>query len=257
MPTCPPRTDCMAVSESPRISRPSKSTLPEIETLASRTKPSIEYIATLLPEPDSPTMPSTSFAPTSKDSPSTAWTMPWRVEKETERSRTLSTASVVGVSSDNADPRVDVGVEHVDDGAREYDGEGAVHHAAHDERQIQALESLVGEEADTRESEDDFGQQGRSADEYPDVQSKERDDRDHRTAQRVSIEDPTFREALRSRGADGVLVQGVDQFTAQDPGVDTGVQARQRHPREHQVREPLPGAHGERHVPTVRYPGEY
>src|SRR5580700_11257863 len=129
MPTSPPRTDCISVSESPRISRPSKRTLPEIETLASRTSPSIEYMATLLPDPDSPTMPSTSFAPTSKESPSTARTTPWRVAKETERSRTDSTASLEVGSSDNADPRVDVGVEHVHDGAREHDEERAVHHA--------------------------------------------------------------------------------------------------------------------------------
>src|ERR1700688_3843787 len=117
MPTSPPRTDCMSESDSPRISRPSKRTLPEIETLASRTSPSIEYMATLLPEPDSPTMPNTSLAPTSKESPSTARTTPWRVANETDRSRTLRTASVEWASGDNADPGIDVGVEHVDHGA--------------------------------------------------------------------------------------------------------------------------------------------
>src|ERR1019366_573867 len=123
MPISPPRTDCISVSESPRISRPSKRTLPEMETFASRTSPSIEYMATLLPDPDSPTMPSTSLAPTSKESPSTARTTPSRVANETERSRTLRTALVEDSSGDNADPRIDIGVQHVDDRAREYDEE--------------------------------------------------------------------------------------------------------------------------------------
>src|SRR5665213_2352261 len=173
MPTSPPRTDCISVSESPRISRPSKRTLPEIETLASRTSPSIEYMATLLPDPDSPTMPSTSFAPTSKESPSTARTTPWRVAKETERSRTLRTAFVGGFSSDNANPWINIGVEDVDDGTREHDEERAVHDATHDEGQVKVLESLIGQPTDSLETKDDFGQQRSTTDEHAHVESEE------------------------------------------------------------------------------------
>src|SRR5438552_12884136 len=58
-------------------------------------KPSSDRPVTVLPEPDSPTMPSTSPRPTSNETPSTAFTTPARVKKWTLRSSTTSTADMI------------------------------------------------------------------------------------------------------------------------------------------------------------------
>src|SRR5882757_3678631 len=58
-------------------------------------RPRIESPVTVLPEPDSPTMPSTSPRATSNDTPSTAFTTPARVKKWTFRSSTASTADMM------------------------------------------------------------------------------------------------------------------------------------------------------------------
>src|SRR5689334_9965465 len=55
----------------------------------------IDRAVTVLPEPDSPTMPSTSFSSTSKDTPSTAWTVPSSVGNWTCRPSTESTVARV------------------------------------------------------------------------------------------------------------------------------------------------------------------
>ena len=56
----------------------------------------IDIIVTLLPEPDSPTIPSTSPGETENETPSTARTMPSSVRKETCRSLTSRSGSVTG-----------------------------------------------------------------------------------------------------------------------------------------------------------------
>src|SRR5947209_11847513 len=55
-------------------------------------RPSSESPVTVLPEPDSPTIPSTSPRPTANDRPSTAFTTPARVKKWTFRSSTERTS---------------------------------------------------------------------------------------------------------------------------------------------------------------------
>src|SRR5664280_188156 len=246
MPTSPPRTPWSSRSESPRISRPSNFTLPVIETLESRTSPSSEYIATLLPEPDSPTMPRTSFAPTSKESPSTARNGPWRVAKVTQRSRTLRTGSV-GVASDNAHPRIEQSVDDVNDGARQDDEEGPVHDGAHDDGQVEVLERVVGEESHAGQAEHHLGEQRRAADQRTDVEPEERRNRNERAAKRVTQEYPSFGQALGARGAHVVLVEGVHQFGAQHARVDPRVERREGQPREQEMQRPFARALGERH----------
>jgi len=229
MPTSPPRTIASRYRRARDLAA-SKRTLPEIDTLGVAHEPSIEYIATLLPDPDSPTMPSTSFVPTSKESPSTARTTPWRVANETDRSRTLKTASVGVSSGDNANPWIDVGVDHVDGGAREDHEERAVHDTTHDERQVEVLQSLVGEPSDSLKAEDDLGQQRGTAHEYADVEAEEvRRSRSASIAVRGD-RGSGAREAFGSGGANVVLVHIVDQFAAQHSGVDSRVETRQREP---------------------------
>ncbi len=90
----------MAIS-APRTSRssrgmvsrssPSNSACPVIR--APRVRPMIVWVETLLPEPDSPTMPSVCPASTEKDTPRTACTTPSGVRNDTYRSCTSSRAT--------------------------------------------------------------------------------------------------------------------------------------------------------------------
>src|SRR5437868_6590053 len=119
----------------PSSSRPRKMTFPEISAPGVRIRPSMPIIETLLPEPDSPTIPSTSPSSTEKERPCTAVKEP----KLTRRSWT---------SSSMAHPRVEPGVQDVHHGVGQHDEEGGVEHGAHDHGQVQALQRLVGELAD-------------------------------------------------------------------------------------------------------------
>src|ERR1035441_4154060 len=101
-------------------------------------------MATLLPEPDSPTMPTISFCPTSKESPSTARSTPWRVATETLRSRTRRSGVRSMFVSGKTHSRIQVGVEHVHDRVREHHEESTVHHATHrSEEHTSELQSLT------------------------------------------------------------------------------------------------------------------
>src|SRR5437764_5420344 len=86
-----PRRLRISFSRRPRRLWPRKITSPEIRAVFGR-RPSIDIEDTLLPEPDSPTIPSTSFSCTSNDTPSTAFTTPSSIGNYTWRSRTERTA---------------------------------------------------------------------------------------------------------------------------------------------------------------------
>src|SRR5215212_7668557 len=94
-------------------SSPLKSASPLVIALFFAFRPMIVRHVTLLPEPDSPTMPSVLPFSTSKLTPSTALTMPSSVRKCVRRSFTSrrATSSHLGES----DSRVYHGVEEVDD----------------------------------------------------------------------------------------------------------------------------------------------
>ena len=70
---------------------------PRSAVFLSRVSPSSVIAVTLLPEPDSPTIPSTSPRSSSKSTPSTAWTMPSSVANRTLRPFTSSRRS--GITS--------------------------------------------------------------------------------------------------------------------------------------------------------------
>src|SRR3954466_1185548 len=70
-------------------------TSPSNRALLPRVRPRIVIAVTLLPEPDSPTMPSTSPRSSVKLTPSTAWTMPSSVAKLTFRSLTSRSRSAI------------------------------------------------------------------------------------------------------------------------------------------------------------------
>src|SRR5512141_160115 len=120
-------------------------TWPSMIAFGSRIRRITAIIETVLPEPDSPTIPSTSPRAIEKERPSTAWTTPSSVRNETRRSRTSRSGAgplsgCVGPScvvSGMAHPRVEQGVDEVDDGVRQHDEEGRVHDRGHDHRQVE------------------------------------------------------------------------------------------------------------------------
>src|SRR3954462_8798654 len=118
------------------MSRPSTSSSPDIVVRLRLCRPMIAMLVTLLPEPDSPTMPSVLPRSTENVTPSTARTTPSSVAKETRRSFTcregpLSCAFfALAMVSFSAQPhaRVNNGVEHVDDDVRDHDQRGGDQH---------------------------------------------------------------------------------------------------------------------------------
>src|SRR5215470_11802493 len=109
-----------------------------------------DIIVTLLPDPDSPTMPRVSPSETVNDTPSTALTTPSSVRKLTRRSRTSSSgsfmtpppSSCIGPSC-RPHPRVERRVGDVYQRVRQHDEERAVDHGGHDHRKIQVGQRLV------------------------------------------------------------------------------------------------------------------
>src|SRR5215472_13457077 len=95
-----------------------------------------DIIVTLLPEPDSPTMPSVSPSATVKDTPSTALTTPSSVRKLTLRLRTSSSGSAITTPpSGRPHSRIERGIRDVHQGVRHHDEERPVDHCRHDRRQ--------------------------------------------------------------------------------------------------------------------------
>src|SRR3954454_14581124 len=147
-----PRTERSSLSLACRRSRPSKITSPEMRAFFWRVSPITVRLETLLPEPDSPTMPSAWPRMTSYETPSTAFTTPSSVSKWTVRSRTLSRGS--GISDARGDHRV----EDVDDQVREDDEERAEQHGALDHREVAVLDRVVRDPPDARDVEDGLGE---------------------------------------------------------------------------------------------------
>src|SRR5262249_18032056 len=137
-------------------------------------------IETVLPDPDSPTIPTTSSTSTVSESPSTARRIPASVRNETERSRTSRSGS------GNSHPRVEPRVEQVDDRVRDHDEERGVDHGREDHRQVEVLQRVVRQLADPVEPEHDLGEERSAADESAEVQPEERDEADQRHAKRVA-----------------------------------------------------------------------
>jgi hypothetical protein len=102
--------------------------------------PMIVRQVTLLPQPDSPTMPRVCPFSTEKETPSTARTIPSSVWKEVCRSLTSRSANGLG----EPDPWVDPGVEKVDYEVEDDDRQGREDDHALNDRQIVALNGEDG-----------------------------------------------------------------------------------------------------------------
>src|SRR5947207_13347113 len=157
-----------------------------------------DIIVTLFPEPDSPTIPTTSPSATVNEMPSTARTIPSSVRNETWRSLTSrrGSAGISGPTLRRADAWVEPRVEEVDERTREGEEEGAVDDRRHDHRQVQRRQRVVGEEADARQPEDHLGQQRAAGDEDPEVESEEADEGDHRRPEIVLEQHAALRDSF-------------------------------------------------------------
>src|SRR5919204_608907 len=91
---CRPRTRRSARWLRLRRSRPSKRAVPERTRPARGSRPRRARAVTLLPQPDSPTIPRVSPGPMSNEIPFTACTVPPPVQKWTRRSSTLNKGSL-------------------------------------------------------------------------------------------------------------------------------------------------------------------
>ncbi len=83
----------MCSGEAWRRSTPSNQISPSTMAVGNRRR--IDSAVTVLPEPDSPTMPTRSWRPTDSRTPLTARTVPWRVGKLIARFFTSSSGAAV------------------------------------------------------------------------------------------------------------------------------------------------------------------
>src|ERR1700716_3600640 len=195
----PPRTSRISSPESWSRSRPRWSTWPPIVAFGTRISRITASIETVFPDPDSPTIPTTSPSPIESERPSTAETTPSSVRNETVRSLTSSSGSGM------PDPRVEQRVDEIDDGVREYDEKRGVDHGREDHWQVKVLERVEGQLADPVQSEDDFGQERAAADERAEVEAEEANEDDQRRPQRMADQHAPLGEPLGAGGADVVL----------------------------------------------------
>src|SRR4051795_198475 len=210
-----PRIARSSLSEACSRSRPSKITSPEMRAFFWRVRPITVRLETLLPEPDSPTIPSACPRSTSYEMPSTAFTRPSSVSKCTYRSRTVSSGSGIFHA------RVDEGVEDVHDQVHDDDEEGADQDGALDHRQVRVLDRVVREPPDAGDVEHRLGED-RAAEQDADVDPGGGDERGDGAAHSVAQHDPPLAQPLRARGADVVLREHLHQVAAQEPRVDGG-----------------------------------
>src|SRR5438034_9480079 len=162
-------------------------TSPSNRVFTSRVSPRIVIAVTLLPEPDSPTIPSTWPRSSVKSTPSTARTMPSSVANWTFRPLTSRSRSAIALGG--PDPRVEPGVDEVDQSAEDDDEERAVERHPHDRREVEAPHRLTRGPADTLQVEDRLGQDRPAAEHGGEVETEQRHERDQRVAQHVLPQD--------------------------------------------------------------------
>ncbi len=119
--------------------------------LGERVRPMIVCAVTLLPEPDSPTIASTSPALELEGDAVDRLQRPSSVAKPTRRSSTSSSGRAgaqLAPAGPQPDPRIEVGVGDVDQGVEEDDEEGAEEGHRHDRGEVEVPGRFGGVLAD-------------------------------------------------------------------------------------------------------------
>src|SRR5215208_517408 len=196
------------------------------------------------PQPDSPTMLSTSPDSSEKETPSTAWTVPSSVAKSTFRSLISSRGPAIRALGAQPDPRVQHRVDDVHHRAED-DYEERTEHGDHqDGGHVELLDRVSRILPHPLKVEDRLREDRTAPDHGREIEAEQGDDRDQRVAQHVVDQDPPLAQALRPGGAHVVLVDRVEDVGSQDPGVEADEQHRQHEPGQEQVTEPSPGVLG-------------
>src|SRR5579859_6936185 len=228
-----PRSLSSSSSFMPRISCPRSLTLPEPEPfLASR--PMIVIRIWLLPEPDSPTMPTTSPALRAKLTPLTAATLPLSVRNSTLRSLTsrivplgripAAGRSAIFVVAISAVLRIESVAQPVGDEIEAEQGRGQ-EQAWDDQlpgRRVHRLGAAVDQRAPARlrllDAEAEVGEEGFAEDHLRDEQAGIDDDRPDRVRDDVLPHDRERPHAAGARRLDEFLVLQAQGLAAHDHG---------------------------------------
>ena len=118
-----------------------------------------------------------------------------------------------GVGHRARDPRIEIGVEHVDGQVDRHEADGEDQDRALRQREVARGDGADRHAADARPGEHGLGDD-RAAEQEADLQADQRDDRDHRVAQRVTDGDAPVRGALGARRAHIVGAQRFEQRRA-------------------------------------------
>src|SRR5688500_2137197 len=183
-----PRSLRSFVLPRPSRSSPLKSTWPVTVVFRLSFSPMIERQVTLLPQPDSPTMPTVRPGSMLKSTPTTAVTMPSSVWKRVRRSRTSSrevmrmlSSGSVGLSGE-PDSRVDPSVEEVHDEREDDDRERTEDDDALEDREVELADRPDRGRAQPVQPEDGLDED-RPAEQQADVHAQDRDHRQERVSQ--------------------------------------------------------------------------
>src|SRR5919198_113845 len=199
-------------------SLPGKRACPE--TPPPRASPMIDRQVTLLPEPDSPTIPRVWPRSREKLTPSTALTMPSSVLNRTRRSFTSSSAMWplrasyrLALWSGVPHPRIEHRVEDVHNEVEHHHEEGGEQDHALDHGQVVVDDRLHGGGAHPRQAEYPLGDD-RAAEQDADVQAQHGDHRRERGPQDVLDDHAPLAQALGPGGADVVLTHDLEHVAA-------------------------------------------
>ena len=192
---------------------PRASPCPRTSCSARGVRPMSVSADTDLPEPDSPTIASTSPERSWKETSSTACTRPSSVRKPTRRCSTSSRSLPFVIESRN--PWVERRVDDVHDRVEEDDEERAEQRDREHRRHVEPADGLLEVLADALDVEDGLREDRAAAEHGAEVQAPERDDRDERVAQHVVAEHALLAESLGPRGPHVVVVDRVEHARAQ------------------------------------------
>src|SRR5437762_1234182 len=191
---------------------PLKSACPVVRDLRRSLRPMIVRHVTLLPEPDSPTIPSVRPLSMVKLTPSTARTTPSPVTNSVVRSLTSSSApegtSLMGLPE--PDTRVDERVEEVDDQIRDAVDRGDDQDARLDLREVLDVDRVDEQLSHPRVGEDGLRDR-RAAEQEPELEPADRHQRQERVAESVPADHLRPRGALCVCRADVVVPERLEQ----------------------------------------------
>ena len=137
-------------------SRPPSFAEPSKRAFGDRVSPISVITVTDFPDPDSPTIATTSPRSSVNDTPSTARTRPSSVTNETCRSSTSSRRSPISRAGE-PDPRIDQRVQDVGERSEQNDEERREHRAHEDRRDVEVADRLRLVLTDARKVEDRLG----------------------------------------------------------------------------------------------------